>query len=205
VISIAINTSLFPNSSTGTHQPMKHLIHLLLLVFAVVSTKVSGDIILTSSNPDTQNGGFEDIPAFKFWRHDSSSLSTNASYAHTGTHSAQIGTADNSKTYLEQIVQTSTLQGNYTFSFWVKNSANHNPLENQLDVEFNHIVLAGSIPIVGPTNKWPIRNVDFPVYTFFKFAGVPALYVAQTALIPDLRIRFHGQGFVLDDVTVTRK
>jgi len=106
----------------------------------------------------------------------------------TPEHSARFPGPD--KGHLTQILSDHSTAGtDYEFGFWIKNDPTFDRTANynEVQAEFDHVVYLDA------------RNFNYPDWTFFEFEDITV--GSATA---DLRIRFHGRGFLLDDVLAER-
>jgi len=93
---------------------------------------------------------------------------------------------------LTQILSDHSTAGtDYEFGFWIKNDPtfDRNANYNELQAEFDHVVYVN------------LRNFNYPDWTFFESEDITVVGSATA----DLRIRFHGRGFLLDDVFAERE
>jgi hypothetical protein len=166
---------------------------------------------------------------FNEWHADGTTLSNDfynsADCASCDKHSAKLGNGKGKKidkTYLEQSVLWYTPQGTFDVSFCYKASPDWTPGKSAVDVQFNHVELnssyideymkADKIYAFGSGDDELHEGVDFigpfPLDLSVKNNWTDWTCVELVATVPtehitaDLRIRFHGHGFLIDLVTV---
>jgi hypothetical protein len=201
---------------------MRSLVLLALLGLAV-GTAASAIVTCTQdADPDNgggnyaRNGGFE-CNGLDEW-HTGGSTLYSADYFNgpdtCDSKSAKIGNGKGSKidkTYLEQSVFGYTRSGLYDFSFCYKASPDWTAAKSFLEAQFNHVIMNGTN--VDEYTRPPDDEIDPGTATFPIDKGVTNKYGTWTCvelvanvpnddLIADLRIRFHGHGFLIDYVTV---
>jgi len=123
--------------------------------------------------------------------HNETSFEGSGTYKDQATpgHSARFPGPDKGR--LTQILSTHSTAGNdYEFGFWIKNDPlfHRNEITNEVQAEFDHHFYLNQ------------TNFNYQDWTFFEYEGITVVG-SSTA---DLRIRFHGRGFLLDDVFAER-
>jgi hypothetical protein len=138
---------------------------------------------------------------FNHWHADGSSLS-DCEYG-CGNYSAKIGNSKvkPDKTYLEQAMLDYTPTGCFEVSFCFRSSPDWSKAKSFMDVQFNHVQLGTPDEVTEGTGPFP------PVKSLNNYWGnwTCVLFneeITTGSLINDLRIRFHGHGFLVDYVTV---
>jgi len=161
--------------------------------------------LFLAPKPPKNNGGFESATLAP-WDADGqnppvrtnggnpnneNSTEESGTYTDQGTpgHAARFPGPDKGR--LTQILSThSTAGDDYEFGFWIKNDPafDRNKITNEVQAEFNHQFYLNE------------THFNYPDWTFFEYEDITVVG-SSTA---DLRIRFHGRGFLLDDVFAER-
>jgi len=186
------------------------LIGLASLVLSPALVAANYELFLAPKNPAKNNGGFESAtiapwipngqnpPVIYGSGNPNDENAPNSGGEETGTysdlatpgHSARFPGPD--KGHLTQILSDHSTAGtDYEFGFWIKNDPtfDRNANYNELQAEFDHVVYVN------------LRNFNYPDWTFFESEDITVVGSATA----DLRIRFHGRGFLLDDVFAERE
>lgn len=167
-----------------------------MLVLAVSSVQVRALIPVAEL---VVNGGF-DVGGFAGWDVDSSSILSNI--ALSAPNSAHL---TNGKSRFTQDLQEYTPAACYVISFRVKNAPDQVADDNSMDVQFNHDQLLSNDNFFSSA-KLPLKNksVSGPNGGWAAFIFYRCITRSEADATADLRLRFHGEGFLVDNVSVIK-